>query len=348
MVGQAVEHPAAAAVDPNSNKDIVLAACPREGVACLSWSPVGPSCVAAGSWDGCVRLWDVPADATSPVPLKLKYHHGAPVLSCSFSGAELLLSAGCDHLVKSRDLQANAEQIVGRHDAPVKTVCWLEEQKLVASASWDKTLRLWDRRQKLAAMTLPLPERCYAMDVKESLMVVGCAERHVLTYDLDELVRIRKPKQHAQTALKQATRCIACFPDQSGYAVGSVEGRVSIVSFKDPSTTFSFKCHRLDGQVLPVNDIHFHPNGTSLATVGGDGNYVFWCKDSRQRLQQFRPCHAPVVAGKFSPAGDLFAYAVCYDWSRGVDGDRDDLPRAVLVHRVLDSEVRSKSKKTTS
>ena len=94
------------------------------------------------------------------------------------------------------------------------------------------------------------------MDVRDNLLVVGTAGRHVLAFDCTgqprELVRKESP-------LKFQTRCITCFPDSTGFAIGSIEGRVGIhyltkVPGKD---SFAFKCHRQvrrgGGQwVLPV------------------------------------------------------------------------------------------------
>ena len=56
------------------------------------------------------------------------------------------------------------------------------------------------------------------------LMIVGTAGRKVLIWDL------RKPAQPMQTrdsSLKYQTRCIAAFPDGSGYVLSSIEGTLS-------------------------------------------------------------------------------------------------------------------------
>jgi mRNA export factor len=90
---------------------------------------------------------------------------------------------------------------------------------------------------------IDLPERVYAMDVRDNLLVVGTAGRHVIAYDCTGQPReaVRK-----ESPLKFQTRCITCFPDSTGFAIGSIEGRVGIhyltkVAGKD---SFAFKCHR--------------------------------------------------------------------------------------------------------
>lgn len=37
--------------------------------------------------------------------------------------------------------------------------------------------------------------------------------------------------------------------------------------------------------LMKVNDIAFHPQHGTLATVGSDGRYYFWDKDARTKLK---------------------------------------------------------------
>lgn len=53
--------------------------------------------------------------------IALRYGHEAPVMSCCFTkdGANVI-SAGCDNKVKMYNLQAQRDQQIGQHDAPVR------------------------------------------------------------------------------------------------------------------------------------------------------------------------------------------------------------------------------------
>ena len=45
-------------------------------------------------------------------------------------------------------------------------------------------------------------------------------------------------------------RQVSCFPDKTGYLVGSIEGRVAVHHVEDSvgqQKNFTFKCHRLAG-----------------------------------------------------------------------------------------------------
>jgi mRNA export factor len=90
---------------------------------------------------------------------------------------------------------------------------------------------------------------------------------------------------------------VACFPDKSGFALGSIEGRITIQYTQNPeSRNFAFKCHRNDKarpvESYAVNAISFHPNTNreftgTFATAGGDGCVSFWDKDDKERLKLF-------------------------------------------------------------
>lgn len=53
-----------------------------------------------------------------------------------------------------------------------------------------------------------------------------------------------------------------------------------------------------------------------MATVGSDGRYCFWDKDSRSKLKNSEAMQLPITKCHINPGGQVFAYAVGYDWSR--------------------------------
>jgi mRNA export factor len=108
------------------------------------------------------------------------------------------------------------------------------------------------------------------------------------------------------------------------------------------SGNFAFKCHRDGNNVYAVNAISFHMQHGTFATCGSDGYYHFWDKDNRSRLQAFEKRSAPVVVGSFSPNGNIFAYALSYDWSKGVHGYNQNNKTSLYLHPVSESEVKKK------
>lgn len=80
------------------------------------------------------------------------------------------------------------------------------------------------------------------MSVSDVRAVIGTSNRHIWVYDMRSLV---EPEQRRVSSLKFQTRCVRVFPDQMGYAVGSVEGRVAVEYFdtsKVSSRALYFLC----------------------------------------------------------------------------------------------------------
>ncbi|DBA05081.1 TPA: hypothetical protein N0F65_000769 [Lagenidium giganteum] len=337
--------PAASGPYPNPNNDYTIPQSINDGIQDLSWSP-SSNVLVSGSWDNHVRCWEVQANGTAfnAVP-KAQITHDGPVLCTAFSAdGSTVFSGSCDKTAKMWALGGPAQgQQIAAHDAPIRCINAIAEANCVVTASWDKTVKYWDTRSPNAMGSVALSERAYAMDVKHSLMVVGTADRQVHVFD------VRKPTQiykSIQSNLKFQTRSIACFPDASGFAIGSIEGRVAIqhVEEKDKRGDFAFKCHREGNDIYPVSSLAFHPFGT-FATTGGDGTFCFWDKDARQKLKAFSKCNQAITVGRFNARGDIFAYALSYDWSKGAEHyNPTQQPSVIRLHNVAELEIKQKKK----
>lgn len=56
-------------------------------------------------------------------------------------------------------------------------------------------------------------------------------------------------------------------------------------------------------------------------------------------MKKFDASKVSLVSGKFNSTGDLFAYAVSYDWSKGHEHFKEDAPHQLAVHRCRDEEL---------
>lgn len=50
-----------------------------------------------------------------------------------------------------------------------------------------------------------------------------------------------------------------------------------------------------------------------------------------------------ISVGKFNAQGDIYAYAVSYDWSMGSEKYNQAQPSVIRLHNVMEAEVKPKS-----
>ncbi|KAJ7650729.1 WD40-repeat-containing domain protein, partial [Roridomyces roridus] len=335
-------------------KDVEVADPPTDSISSLSFSNQADF-LAVGSWDNSVRVYEVAPDG-SRTQGKAMYQHQGPVLSvCWSQDGSKIFSGGADNAGRMFDVATGQATQVAQHDAPIKVVRWVDTPGagILATGSWDKTIKYWDLRTPTAVASVTLPERCYSMDVQYPLMVVGTAERHVQIYNLTNPTTVYKAMQ---SPLRWQTRVVSCFKASAnpGFAIGSVEGRAAFqyIEDKDASNNFSFKCHRnpassaaKDVSIYALNDISFHPVQGTFSTCGADGTMGFWDKDARIRLKTFDAAPGPISATAFNRTGSIFAYAVSYDWSKGHGGMTPTHPNKILLYACKEEDVKKRPPK---
>lgn len=324
--------------------DVALSDPPTDSISDLAFSPAQntPDFLAVSSWDNKVRIYEIAQNGQSQG--RHQYGHDQPVLNVDFSkDGTKVASAGADKNVKVCDLGSQQDIVIGTHDQPVRTVRFFESNgnPMVASGSWDKTVKYWDMRQQGPAASVTCQDRVYTMDIKGDLCVIGTADKYINVINLKNPTTFYKTMQ---SPLKWQTRAVSCFTDSAGFAIGSIEGRCAIqyVEEKDSSSNFSFKCHRDTGatttSVYALNAISFHPVHGTFSTAGSDGTFHFWDKDAKHRLKGYPEVGGSIVATGFSKDGNIFAYAVSYDWSKGFGGNTQNYPIKIKLHPILGDE----------
>eukprot|EP00128_Syssomonas_multiformis_P004671 Colp12_sorted_trinity150504_noHs@24372 len=327
----------------NPNSDAMINSPPTDGITSLAFSPVANHLIAT-SWDNQVRCWEIGGDFSSK-PLAATSHDGPILDGCWAPEGNKVYTAGCDKQAKEWDLMTNQARQVAAHDAPIKAVKYVAQHKLLLTASWDRTIRYWDLRQSNPVQTVSLSERVFAVDLMPPQgLVVATADRKVHVYDFNQP---DKPFKSIDSPLKFQSRCVASFPGQNAYALGSIEGRVAIQYVDDAKSkdNFTFKCHRSDSKVYAVNAISVHPKYFTFSTSGSDGAFNFWDKENKQRIKQFHPCNQSISATCFNATGEIFAYANSYDWHRGHESHNPQTAQnLILLHPVKDNEIQPKPK----
>ncbi|KAK7357605.1 hypothetical protein VNO80_16898 [Phaseolus coccineus] len=318
---------------------------PSDGITNLRFSNHSDHLLVS-SWDKSVRLYDASANV-----LRGEFMHAGPVLDCCFHDDSSGFSAAADNTVRRLFFSSNKEDILGRHDAPVRCVEYSYAAGQLITGSWDKTLKCWDPRgasgqERTLVGTYPQPERVYSLSLVGHRLVVATAGRHVNIYDLRNM---SQPEQKRESSLKYQTRCVRCYPNGTGYALSSVEGRVAMEFFDlseaSQAKKYAFKCHRKSEAgrdiVYPVNAIAFHPIYGTFATGGCDGYVNVWDGNNKKRLYQYSKYPTSVAALSFSRDGRLLAVASSYTFE---EGPKSNEPDAIFVRSVNEIEVKPKPK----
>ena len=322
--------------------------------------------LATCGWDSAIRVWQynyslMNNGAQIQTNLVFNTKQEDPLLSLCWKGEQFNIISGCANgSIFDVDLNTATTNIIGKHELGVKQVAWVNNLNVVLSAGWDGKLNFWDTRQPNPILSFSMDRKIFTMSLSFPLLVVGMNDRQVAYFNLNKLqMNEFKPEVIFESHLKHQTRCISTFPDATGYAIGSIEGRVAIKyvdlnkmpniahDTKTMSTNddFAFRCHRIESEVYPVNDIAFNQPYGTFCTGGGEGSWTIWDKDSRSRLKSGNfQNRCPITALDYSPNGDILAYAAGYDWAKGIGFENTFQPQ-IKLHYCTDLDKKKKPKK---
>jgi cell cycle arrest protein BUB3 len=289
-----------------------------------------------------VRMYDAVENE-----LKSEMNVGAIVLDVSMASPHIGYSGGLDGTVKSYDFNTNQVSDLGAHMQAAKCVEYSSTHSMLMTGSWDKTLKLWDPRNRTAMGNFTMPDKVYSMSTAGDKVVIGTAGRNVWIYDLRNMGQV---EQRRESSLKFQTRCVALSPTADNYVLSSIDGRVS-VEMVDPSPEsqkkkYAFKCHREkgdgpDGQdtIYPVNSIAFHPKYGTFASGGCDGKVNIWDGANKKRLSQLHRYPTSISAMAFNHDGSYLAIASSYTYE---EGEKEHPADAIFIHQTTDAEVKGK------
>jgi cell cycle arrest protein BUB3 len=352
-----------------------------DGISALQYlassSPAGGGSstrLASTSWDGSLRLHDTSeAKRASPGLLSHNMESG-PVLSLAAPlSVNGLVTGGLDGSIRMLDIETTTVQSIGMHTkdgddeetsaaaVSISAACAClaamngDHPNLVASASWNQQLCIWDIRQQSqeAVAQAELPGKAFSMDVDSThgRIVVATSGRHNIFYDLRKggnTAYTLEQTLNRESSLKFQTRTIRFFPDGHAFCVGSIEGRVGVEFLEELGLAnngmkkYAFKCHRVGDMVYPVNVIAFHPKFTSTFATGGcDGTVVLWDGSNKKKLTALPIFPTSISALSFSEDGTHLAIASSYTHE---EGDREHPQDEIYVRKILDTEAMPKSK----
>ncbi|KAK6463807.1 cell cycle arrest protein [Scheffersomyces coipomensis] len=178
------------------------------------------------------------------------------------------------------------------------------DPNLLCASSFNGKLQLIDTRTNQSSYIAneihhqggspSLKRKIFNMDSSSQYLTLALNGNNIEIYDLKNL---KTPFETRQVGLNYQIRDLKCFPNDEGFALSTIDGRVSIEYFDSSpevqaTKRFTYKCHRSYDKltdtdvVYPVNTIGFTNYGT-LFTGGADGALCLWDLEKRKRMRAY-------------------------------------------------------------
>lgn len=253
--------------------------------------------IASASEDGAIRLWDLStaddhkalAEATEPVW----------AVAVSPDGKRLA-TAGADRKIRVYNPETGKlEATLTGHAASITSLAFFSDGNRLVSAGGDRVVKVWDVTGQKVIKELSGHESAVlavALAADGKLLVTGAADRTARGWDPDT------GKQLWSWSGKSAVCAVAVRPGRKQATVGTADGGLLVldVSANDsPKEVSSQTAH-----VAGVASVAYSPDGTKLASVGGDGALRIWVvmdPGPLTSLHRFEGQAKPGSSSGFSP-----------------------------------------------
>jgi guanine nucleotide-binding protein subunit beta-2-like 1 protein len=232
----------------------------------------------------------------------LEGNPGESMIASASRDKEILIWNISD-LQNSRDSRGDQEgervghlvhSLVG-HGQAVSDLTVSAQGEYILSASWDKTLRLWDTR---TASTL-LVFKGHTNDVTSCAFSNDC--RIIVSGSRDRTIRMWNTHAKCQNTMKDAhgdwVTCVRFSPSTSKTSLLVSAGWDHAVKIWNADVSRESKALRVHS--CPVNAVTISPDATLCASGGSDGKVALWKVGQAKKLYNFST--ASVNALTFSP-----------------------------------------------
>ena len=332
---------------------------PVDSVQSLKWMKNEGSLVfATADWAGDVRIYQVVQNGGSANLNNVKtVNLGGPIFEIEWTedGSAIIAALGSG---KVKAIQIASGQIADVAEHPGLTsmkLITIQNDMFILTIGQDQNLVFWKLGTPQPMMNVKLQYIPMVMDFCMPYLVIGCSDSQIAVIQMEKFMQNQKIA-YSKCNLESPIMSISLKPNSTRLAAGSIDGRICMTDMSfdyNGNVKFTdyilFRAHRHEVKNQPqqsylyqVNCIGFHKKYPNyLYSCGANSITYFWDCINKNKSAEFNYAGTSTTAADHSPCGQLFAYALGYDWSQGVW----DLPNVkqrpfVCVHVVKNGEIR--------
>lgn len=271
----------------------------------------------------------------------------SPLLTLTwFPDSYNIITSDIEGVIYNFNIETNQIVTLGNHTSGCNELLMfnINNNNILISGGWDGYLHFWDFRCPSPILSLNQGKKIYCMDKGNSLLYIAYEKRIFQYYNLSKFGHGKFTHElEFESNLNHQTKSICALGNDDGFAFGSIGGKVTIKNSRDikinenkvlflNQNDFSYKAHRnnYNNYVYSINCMSYNKIYKTFATGGSDCKLLLWNIENRKDLSSYEHT-SQINSIDFSYNGDLLAYSCGYDWSEGIYGKIETVPKVGIL-----------------